>query len=284
VVKSIKSIHTGYFKLDGGAMFGIVPKRMWNKLNPADDNNLCTWSMRALYIETDSKHILVDTGLGNKQDDKFRSHFEPFGAENLMDSLHNDFIDPEMITDVLLTHLHFDHVGGALYKGADGKIYPTFPNARYWTNKAQYDWAMQPNPKEAASFLKENFVPLQEMGLLHYIDIEQDIEFDQGITLMFTYGHTEAMMLPIIEYQDKTIYYCADTIASSCHIGMPYVMGYDIRPLESMTEKATLLERAMTKNSFLLFEHDPLIQGATITRDERSRIIIDKPFKLNEIL
>jgi glyoxylase-like metal-dependent hydrolase (beta-lactamase superfamily II) len=280
----IKSIHTGYFKLDGGGMFGIVPKRMWYKMNPADENNMCTWSMRALYVETDNKKIVIDTGLGNKQDDKFRSHFEPFGSESLLSSLGDEMIDTSSITDVILTHLHFDHVGGALYKDEKGNIHPTFPNATYWSNEKQWNWAMNPNPKEAASFLKENFVPLRDMGILQFIDIEQDVQFCDGINIHFTYGHTDAMMLPIIQNKKQTFYYCADTLPSSFHIGMPYVMAFDIRPLDSMVEKAALLERTLTADSYVLFEHDPKFEAANLVRDEKNRIVLGNTYNLNQLV
>ena len=283
-------INTGFFKLDGGSMFGIVPKRMWEKLNPPDENNLCTWAMRCLLIETDDRKILIDTGMGDKQDDKFKSHFEPFGDDNLLQSLENQGVSVEDITDVFLTHLHFDHCGGAVQlleneKGGftEGVLKPTFPNAIYWSNQTHWDWAMKPNAREAASFLKENFVPLQEQGVLKMIENEDNIEFKHNIHIQFTNGHTEAMMMLKISVGDKTLLYCADTLPSKWHIGLPYIMAYDVRPLESLKEKTALLEAAVTEGWYLFFEHDPTTECATVKKDERGRIVLDKTFMLNEV-
>ena len=273
-------INTGFFKLDGGSMFGIVPKRMWEKLNPPDDNNLCTWAMRCLLVETDDRKILIDTGMGNKQDDKFKSHFEPFGDDNLLQSLENQGVKVEDITDVFLTHLHFDHCGGAVSRAV---LAPTFHNATYWSNQIHWDWAMKPNAREAASFLKENFVPLQEHGVLKMIEKEDNIEFIDNIHVQFTNGHTEAMMILKITVGNKTLLYCADTLPSKWHIGLPYIMAYDVRPLESLKEKAALLEVAVTEGWYLFFEHDPITECATVKKDERGRIVLDKTFKLNEV-
>lgn len=278
----ISTIETGYLKLDGGAMFGIVPKRMWEKLNPPDQNNLCTWAMRCLLIEMEGRKILFDTGIGDKQDAKFRSHFEPHGADTLLLSLAKKGISPEGITDVFLTHLHFDHVGGAVKYDAAGNLTPTFPNARYWTNALQYEWACQPNEKEKASFLKENFVPLQTAGVLAFIDVaEQDVPWLPGIAIRFVYGHTEAMMLPIIHTENQTFIYCADLIPSASHIGMPYVMSYDVRPLNSLQEKKRLLEEAAQHRYVLIFEHDPRIAAGTVKQNEQGRIVFDEIFPLD---
>lgn len=283
-------INTGFFKLDGGAMFGIVPKRMWEKLNPPDENNLCTWTMRCLLIETDDRKILIDTGMGDKQDDKFRSHFEPFGDDNLLQSLENQGVRVEDITDVFLTHLHFDHCGGAVSniylkngQNTEGVLKPTFPNAIYWSNQTHWDWAMKPNAREVASFLKENFVPLQEQGMLKMVEKKENIEFIENIHIQFTNGHTEAMMLLKIRVGDKILLYCADTLPSKWHIGLPYIMAYDVRPLESLKEKTALLEAAATEGWYLFFEHDPTTECATVKKDERGRIVLDKTFMLNEV-
>ncbi|MBK7871452.1 MAG: MBL fold metallo-hydrolase [Saprospiraceae bacterium] len=275
----ISTIETGFLKLDGGAMFGIVPKRLWQKLNPPDENNLCTWAMRCLLVETDNRKILIDTGIGDKQDAKFRSHFEPHGDKTLLNSLLEKNLHPEDITDVLLTHLHFDHVGGAVKFDSEGKLVPTFPNATYWSNEIHWNWAMQPNEREKASFLKENFVPLREAGVVQFIDIqEEDMEWLPGIHLRFVYGHTEAMMIPIIKIANKTLIYCADVMPSSYHIGMPYVMSYDVRPLVTLVEKEKILYEAVTNKNILLFEHDPFIAAATVTQDDRGRIVLEKTF------
>ncbi len=286
----VSTINTGFFKLDGGAMFGVVPKRLWEKLNPPDENNLCTWSMRCLLIETDDRKILVDTGLSDKQDARFRSHFEPFGTDNLLQSLEKQGLKASDITDVFLTHLHFDHCGGAIGKNTDGTsgdhleggLFPIFPNAMYWSNQKHWDWAMSPNPREQASFLKENFESLQTWGILKFVEHEGQEVF-KGVKVHFQYGHTEAMMALEIKMNDKTLFYCADTMPSSWHVNMPYVMAYDVRPLETLKEKAAILERAITEGWYLIFEHDPLTECATVKKNESGRIVLDKKYLLDDI-
>ncbi|MFK8101408.1 MAG: MBL fold metallo-hydrolase [Saprospiraceae bacterium] len=270
----IKVIDTGLFKLDGGAMFGVVPKTMWQKLNPPDENNLCTWAMRCLLIESGDRKILVDTGIGLKQDEKFRSHFEPHGEDDLFSSLAKHGLTPAAITDVFLTHLHFDHCGGAVHYNEERELVASFPNATYWTNQKHYDWALQPNPREKASFLKENFVPLADAGKLQFIDSSTDlIDWIEGIQIQLVYGHTEAMMMLIIPMDNgKKLVYCADLIPSSFHIGLPYVMSYDLRPLVTMKEKERLLEAAVANDYYLFFEHDPLHECATVYKTDRGRI------------
>lgn len=270
----ITPIDTGYFKLDGGAMFGVVPRQLWQRLNPPDERNLCTWAMRCLLLETGDRKILIDTGIGDKQDDKFRSHFEPHGSDSLLGSLARYGLDPEEITDVLLTHLHFDHVGGAVSRTDDGRLLPTFPAATYWSNERHWNWAKAPNAREAASFLPENFLPLEHSGQLRFIDVQQDdVAWLPGIRLRFLYGHTEAMMMPIVDTADGTAVYAADLIPSSFHLSMPYVMSYDIRPLDTLTEKARLLEEALEGDWRLWFEHDPRQEWVRLQRDERQRIV-----------
>lgn len=266
-------IPTGLFKLDGGAMFGVVPKQLWQRLNPPDEQNLCTWAMRCLLIETDGRKILVDTGIGDKQDERFRSHFHPHGEDSLLGSLAQQGLQAEDITDVLLTHLHFDHVGGAVKYNAAGQAVPTFPNATYWTNDRHWKWALDPNPREAASFLKENLLPLQEHGVLEMLDVQKDdLEWLPGIRLRYVYGHTEAMMLPIIEHQGQTLVYAADLLPSSYHINMPYVMAYDVRPLDTLKEKAHLLEEAEAGDWLIAFEHDPKLAVTRLARNEKGRL------------
>jgi glyoxylase-like metal-dependent hydrolase (beta-lactamase superfamily II) len=287
---NISVINTGYFKLDGGAMFGIVPKRMWEKLNPPDENNLCTWSLRCILIEMENHKILIDTGIGDKQDEKFRSHFEPHGENNLKKILEKKGINVEDITDVFLTHLHFDHCGGAVSRnlptgqaGTEGVLFPTFPNATYWTNQTHYNWAMNPNGREAASFLKENFEPLMQQGVLKFVEEKENIELFKNIHIHFTFGHTESMMMVRIIHQDKTFVYCADTLPSHWHIGVPYIMAYDIRPIETLKEKEWLLNKAVTEGWYLIFEHDPNTECATVKKDERGRIVLDKIFKIESL-
>ncbi len=282
----ITIINTGNFKLDGGAMFGIVPKRMWEKLNPPDEKNLCTWSMRCLLIETEDRKILVDTGMGDKQDARFRAHFEPHGEDNLLQSLENHGLKATDITDVFFTHLHFDHCGGAIGRNTDGTsrdnregtLFPVFPNATHWSNQKHWDWAMSPNPREQASFLKENFQPLQDWGLLKFVEFDRQ-EIFGGVKIHFQYGHTEAMMALEIKTADKTYFYCADTIPSSWHINLPYVMAYDIRPLETLKEKEAILEQAVTEGWHLIFEHDPNVVSATVKKTETGRFVVDKAFR-----
>lgn len=264
----IHTIEQGKFKLDGGAMFGVVPRQLWTKLNTPDDNNMCTWSMRSLLIVDGDRIVLIDTGIGTKQSDKFRSHFEPFGHESYHADLKNLGYSPEDITDVFLTHLHFDHVGGALYYDSQGKVHATYPNAKYWSNELHYQWAIKPNPRESASFLKENILPLQDMGILHMIDVQDDIKFTDNISVRFLYGHTEAMMMPIIHTAKQRIFYSADLFPSTGHIGLPYVMSYDVRPLDTLKEKAMLFED-FEMNDLLLFEHDKTVEAATLVKNER---------------
>ncbi len=271
----VQIIDTGLFKLDGGAMFGVVPKQLWARLNPPDEHNMCTWAMRCILIETEDRKILVDTGLGDKQDAKFRSHFEPHGDADLLKSLAGKGYLPEDITDVFLTHLHFDHVGGAVCFDENEQLVPTFPKATYWSNERHYNWAFDPNPREKASFLKENFVPLKDAGVLKFIPVtEEDYQWLPGIRIRFVYGHTEAMMMLFVDFGSETMVYCADLIPSSFHIGLPYVMSYDVRPLLTMQEKTRLLKEAVANDYVLFFEHDPKLACARLKTNDRGRVII----------
>lgn len=279
----VSFIETGFFKLDGGAMFGIVPQTLWKRLNPPDEQNLCTWALRCLLIEVGNRKILVDTGLGDKQDAKFRSYFHPHGEHTLVESLAAKGLQPEDITDVLITHLHFDHVGGAVRYDEGGKLVPTFPNAVYWSCEPHWQWAMTPNPREKASFLQENFVPLRQQGQLQFIDWQkEDVPWLEGIQIRFVNGHTEAMMLPILQQDGRQLVYCADLLPSSFHVRMPYVMAYDVRPLDTLQEKAVLLEQAEAENWLLCFEHDPATGAAYLTKDQRGRTVIGNPVRLED--
>jgi len=274
-------IETGKFKLDGGAMFGVVPKSMWTKLNEPDENNMCTWAARCLLIEEGERKILIDTGMGDKQDAKFRSHFYPHGEENLIGSIAKAGFSAEDITDVFLTHLHFDHVGGAVVRTKEGHLVPTFPNATYWSNENHWNWAINPNPRERASFLKENILPLQEHNVLKFIDVEEGVQFTDNIHIHFAYGHTEALMTPYIKLDDgRTIVYTADLLPSHCHIGMPYVMGYDIRPLHTLKEKAALYEKVVGTDHFIFFEHDKDIACAELIKNEKGRVVFGSEIRL----
>lgn len=280
----LSAVHTGMFKLDGGAMFGVVPKVLWQKLNPPDEDNLCTWALRCLLVETGDRKILVDTGIGNKQEAKFLSHFKPHGEHDLLSSLSARGLSPEDITDVFITHFHFDHCGGALRRNDDGDIVPAFPKARYWTCRSHLDWALNPNPRERASFLKENIAPLQNHGVLHFIEEEQDIEWIDGVRVRFVYGHTHAMMIPFFDTGNHTVVFCSDLLPSSFHVRMPYVMSYDIRPLETLKEKAQFYEDVLRDDLLLFLEHDPETECIRLRRNERGRIEVSERMTLEAAL
>jgi glyoxylase-like metal-dependent hydrolase (beta-lactamase superfamily II) len=275
------TIDTGFFKLDGGAMFGVVPKAIWNKTNPADENNLCTWAMRCLLIEDGNRLILVDTGIGNKQDQKFFSHYYLHGDASLDSSLAAKGFHRDDITDVFLTHLHFDHVGGAVIREHD-KPMPAFKNATYWSNEDHWDWAVNPNDREKASFLKDNILPIQESGQLKFVNGDAGVSFTDDISIKFAYGHTEAMMLPLINYKGKQILYMADLLPSVGHLPMPYVMAYDMFPLKTLTEKKIILTEAFEKEYVLYLEHDPINECCTLQQTEKG-IRVNETFKLSEL-
>jgi len=268
---TIHPLDTGLFKLDGGAMFGVVPKSMWQKLNPPDANNMCTWAMRCLLVEDGNQLLLIDNGIGEKQDEKFRGHFYLHGDDTLEKSLQKLGFTSADVTDVLLTHLHFDHCGGSVVRRPDGQLVTAFANATYWSNQAHWDWATHPNPREKASFLRENIMPIQESGQLRFIDPALGVpaELPQLSDIVFADGHTEKMMVPVLQYKGRTLAYMADLLPSVGHLPLLYVMSYDMRPLVTMAEKEALLERAAAENWVLLLEHDPQHEACTVQLTEK---------------
>jgi glyoxylase-like metal-dependent hydrolase (beta-lactamase superfamily II) len=276
------TINAGLFKLDGGAMFGVVPKSIWNKLNPADENNMCTWALRCLLVEVNDKRILIDNGMGNKQDAKFFSHYYIHGDDTLETSLAKHGFTKDDITDVLLTHLHFDHCGGSIIREGE-QLVPAFKNATYWSNERHWQWATHPNKREKASFLKENILPIQESGRLQFAEVKDGVSIiDESITLKFSYGHTDAMMLPTIKYKGKTIVYMADLLPSTAHIPIPYVMGYDMFPLTTLQEKKNFLQEALDNNYILYLEHDAKVECCTLQQTEKG-IRVKETFTLEEL-
>ena len=266
----LRVINTGNFKLDGGAMFGVVPQSIWKKLNPPDSNNMCSWAMRCLLVEDGNRLILIDNGIGSKQSEKFFSFYYLHGEDSLEKSLYQAGLHYNDITDNFLTHLHFDHCGGGISNVGE-KLTTTFPQATYWTDQQHWQWATNPNPREKASFLKENMLPMQQSGQLAWAEQPLTPNFD----FIKVNGHTENMMLPLISYKSRKILFCADLFPSAAHIPLPYVMAYDVRPLLTMQEKTELLHRAATENWVLFFEHDPHIECATVQ-------LTDQGVKLHE--
>ncbi len=283
------TINTGYFKLDGGAMFGVVPKSMWHKLNPADDNNMCSWALRCLLVEDGDRLILIDTGMGDKQDAKFFGHYFLHGDDSLERSLAKHGFGKTDITDVFLTHLHFDHCGGSIVREG-GKLIPAFPKARFWSNKDHWQWATQPNAREKASFLKENILPMQESGQLQMIDtpavnnsgILGSSVFTNNISVRFASGHTDKMMLPQIQYKGRTIVYMADLLPSVAHLPIPYIMAYDMFPLTTLNEKISFLQEAVENDYILYFEHDKDHECCTLQMTEKG-IRAKECFRLDEL-
>lgn len=266
-------IEAGNFKLDGGAMFGVVPKVIWNKTNPADANNLIDIAARCLLIEDGNRLILVDTGMGNKQSDKFFGYYSRWGDFSLDASLSKKGFHRDDITDVFMTHLHFDHCGGSVNWNIDRTGYePAFKNATFWTNENHWKWATEPNAREKASFLKENLLPMQESGQLKFIerpDANFKINSELGFDILFVDGHTEKQMIPHIHYKGKTIVFCGDLLATAGHVPVPYVMGYDTRPLLTLDEKAKFMNKAADEGYFLFLEHDAHNEIITVEHTER---------------
>lgn len=288
----LHTINTGYFKLDGGAMFGVVPKSIWNKLNPADENNMCSWALRCLLIEDEGKLILVDNGMGDKQDAKFFGHYYLHGDDTLDKSLAARGFTRADITDVFLTHLHFDHCGGSIVREGD-KLVPAFKNATYWSNERHWKWATVPNAREKASFLKENILPIQESGQLKFLDISKELKdnsrlncYESNIIADLSFftvsGHTDAMMLPKINYNGRTVVYMADLLPSVAHLPLPYVMGYDMFPLTTLNEKQAFLSEALENDYVLFFEHDAKNECCNLQMTEKG-IRQKDVFKLSEL-
>lgn len=280
-------IQTGNFKLDGGAMFGVVPKSLWQITNPADEKNLIELGARSLLIEDGKKLILIDCGLGNKQNDKFFSHYSLWGDDNLDKSLAKYGFVKDDITDVFLTHLHFDHCGGAIEWNHDKTGYqPAFKNANFWTNENHWQWATNPNPREKASFLKENILPMQESGQLQFLSLPKTGNYgfapELKMDVIFVDGHTEKQMLPVIQYQGKTIIFAADLIPTVGHIPLVYVMGYDTRPLLTMTEKEKFLKQVIDNDYILFFEHDAHHELATLQMTEKG-VRLKETFSFNDV-
>lgn len=281
----IYPLNTGNFKLDGGAMFGVVPKSLWSRTNPADANNMCDWSMRSMLIEDGDRLILIDTGMGDKQSEKFFSHYYMSGDDSLIGNIHKLGFSQHDITDVFLTHLHFDHCGGAVEWNKDRTGFlPVFKNAIYWSTENHWKWATEPNPREKASFLSENILPIQESGQLKFVNRIGDFTKDvfQNFDVLFVDGHTESMMIPHIQYQGKTIVFMADLLPSVGHIPLPYVMGYDTRPLLTMSEKEIFLNTAAEKDYVLFLEHDSVNQLCTLQQTEKG-VRLKETFEFNEL-
>lgn len=272
-------INTGFFKLDGGAMFGVVPKSIWQRTNPADENNLCTWAMRCLLVEDGDRLMLIDNGVGNKQDEKFFSHYYLHGEDSLVGSLKKAGFSPDDVTDMFLTHLHFDHCGGGVCREGE-KLKLTFKNAKYWSNKDHWQWATFPNPREKASFLKENILPMQESGHLTFVD-EKNAPAINGMDILYVSGHTDKMMIPRFRVGDKVVCYMADLLPSIGHIPLAYVMGYDTRPLITLEEKGKFLNEAADNGYVLFLEHDPVNECCTVKHTEKG-VRLDRTFTLSE--
>lgn len=280
-------IETGNFKLDGGAMFGVVPKTIWNKTNPADDNNLIDIAARCLLIEDGNRLILIDTGMGNKQSEKFYGYYSLWGSHSIDKSLAKYSFQRDDITDVFMTHLHFDHCGGSIQWNKDRTGYePAFKNATFWSNENHWQWATEPNVREKASFLKENIIPMQESGQLRFIQRPEEdylVKSELGFGILFVDGHTEKQMIPHLQYQDKTIVFCADLLATAGHIPIPYVMGYDTRPLLTMPEKTKFMNLAAENNYYLFLQHDAHNEIITVEKTERG-VRLKDVFSADEIL
>ena len=275
----IISIETGNFKLDGGAMFGVVPKSLWERTNPADDQNLCSWAMRSMLVDYGERKVLIDNGIGDKQSDKFFSHYHLHGDASLISSLELNGYHPDDITDVFLTHLHFDHCGGGVKYNEKGELVTVFKNATYWSNELHWNLAMNPNDRERASFLQENLLPIKASGQLDFI--KNDGIFLPGFDVLFAHGHTESQMIPHINYKGNIIVFAADLLPSVGHIPLPFVMGYDTRPLTTLKEKKVFLETVAKKGYTLFLEHDYYQSCCTLKETDKG-IRLDKSFQFED--
>ena len=279
-------IESGNFKLDGGAMFGVVPKSLWTRTNPADSNNMIDIAARCLLIEDGNRLILIDTGMGNKQSEKFYGYYHLWGDYSLEKSLNNAGFSTDDVTDVFMTHLHFDNCGGSINYNKDRtKLEPAFKNAHFWSNKNHWQWATQPNRREVASFLKENILPMQDSGHLKFTSIPQnDIlkNSELGFDIFFADGHTEKQMIPMINYKGKTICFMADLLPTVGHLPLPFVMGYDTRPLLTLDEKEKFLNLAADNNYYLFLEHDAHNEIITVQHTEKG-VRLKDTFTCNDI-
>ena len=276
------TIDTGYFKLDGGAMFGVVPKVLWSRTNPSDENNLCPWAMRSLLIEDGNRLILIDNGIGDKQDDRFLRHYYLHGDDTLKKSLNKNGFSEDDITDVFLSHLHFDHCGGSVKWNKDKTAFEmTFKNAKYWSNQQHWEHALNSNYREKASFLKDNILPIQQSGHLNFI--KKGEKFLDFFEVLFVDGHTESQMIPHIKYKEKTIIFAADLLPSTGHIPLAYVMGYDVQPLKTLDEKSRFLLDAAKNKHIIFLQHDNYNECCTVKLGEKG-VVLDQTFKLTDIL
>jgi glyoxylase-like metal-dependent hydrolase (beta-lactamase superfamily II) len=281
----IYPLNTGNFKLDGGAMFGVVPKSIWQKTNPADENNMCDWSMRCMLIEDGDRLMLIDAGIGDKQSEKFFSHYYLHGDDSLHGNLRKLGFSADDVTDVFLTHLHFDHCGGAIQRTKDGEHFePVFKNAHFWSNDRHWKWATEPNAREKASFLSENILPIHESGQLKMIDRKGDLtkEVFPGMDVLFVDGHTDSMMIPQVKYQGRTIVFMADLLPSVGHIPLAYVMGYDTRPLLTLDEKDKFLRTAVEEEFVLFLEHDSVNECCTLQMTDKG-VRLKETFRFDEL-
>ena len=269
------------FKVDGGAMFGVVPKVLWNRVYPADENNLIPLALKSLVVETNGRVVLFDNGIGNKQDERFMSHVYAFGGEGLIDGLAKRGYAPTDITDIVLTHLHYDHCGGGIFRDADGTFKLTFPNARYHVSHAQWEWAINPNPREADAYLLENLLPMRDLGALHFIEAQG--EFIPGIELRFFNGHTRGQIIPVISYKGRKLVFVADLFPFTSHIHLPWIMSYDVEPLITLKEKETFLKEAFDGKYIFVYQHDYFVDCSELQLTPKG-IRATEGFTFNELL